>query len=170
MASQSWKSTFLKCKCVWGREKVMIEEQVILNLQSFYSQECGLIFRLSSMLYAPSRVLLHSITCGNKLLLNPYNMQWAGLRVKAQRLFCPRRKMFFFLLFVSVFLFWVPGKIPVTIRWCCTTEKSRKYFSSFDDIWCFLNTCWNPGLHSTSDWTGLEAERQLKPATSSNDY
>ena len=107
-ASQSWKSTFFKC--VWGREKVMIEEQVIPNLQSLYSQECGLIFQLSLVLYAPSRVLVHSITYGNELLLNPYNMRWAGLRVKAQRLFLSQDDVvFFYCLFVSFFLFGVPG-------------------------------------------------------------
>lgn len=84
---------------VYERETVMIEEQVILNLQSLYSQECGLILRLSSMLHAPSRLLVLNISCGKKLLFNRVfcnNMRWAGLRVKAQRLFCTKMMQCFF--------------------------------------------------------------------------
>lgn len=61
-------------------ETVMTEEQVIPNLQGLYSQECGLILRLSWVLHTPRRVLVHRISCGNKLLVNQvvlnYTLSW----------------------------------------------------------------------------------------------
>lgn len=142
-ASQSWNSQTFWSASVRERERerVMIEEQVILYLQSLYSQECGLILWLSSMLHAPSRVLVHSISCGNKLLFKNQSSQTASAEqawgLKLRGFFLPRWCRFFF-----VFFPWFARLNPsyklhaCGTPWCdvvlCTThQKSRKKLRGF---------------------------------------
>ena len=95
----------------------MIEEQVIPNLQSLYSQECGRLPQLSSAQLGAARsqqIVSTHISCGNELPFNHVFLKTTRAErargVNAQRLFLYQDD--------AALFFSLPGVIPVTSSTC----------------------------------------------------